>query len=326
MDPKQITIAITVYSRREYIKQAVASALQQSVPVRVMVVEDCGPDPALEGFIKDGFGPRIEYVRNPGRRGLFDNWNSCVEHCQTEWLSILHDDDFLAPGFVAAMLKLAGEAPGLDLYFGQTVMVDERGEPVRDYPLRQVRGPWMKIGLTDIIFLTPFPFPGQLFQVSSVKELGGFRASSHYCGDWEMWARLIARTGAAQTSEVVAFNRLHAGRDKGINQVFRSGKLIPASYVQHKRVLALLPPSDRVKFDRAEYQRRYLISVRFLLDHGASLSPRMRRYYVRLLLLSPSPHWRYTVFQQLARIGGSGFVKAASELWNRLGLPKKNSP
>jgi glycosyltransferase involved in cell wall biosynthesis len=63
----------------------------QTVPVRVIVVEDCGPDATLQEFVKDQFGSRIEYVRNPKRRGLFDNWSSCVEQCRTEWL--LHHEN-----------------------------------------------------------------------------------------------------------------------------------------------------------------------------------------------------------------------------------------
>src|ERR1039458_7896479 len=125
MDPKQITIAITVYDRRQYLRQAIASALDQNMPVRVMVVEDCGPDATLEAWVKAEFGSRLEYFRNPTRRGLFGNWNACLELCRTEWLSILHDDDFLAPNFVAEMVKLANVAPGLDLYYGITHFVNE---------------------------------------------------------------------------------------------------------------------------------------------------------------------------------------------------------
>ena len=40
----QITIAVTVYNPRQYLVQAVERALNQTVPVKVMVGEDCGPD------------------------------------------------------------------------------------------------------------------------------------------------------------------------------------------------------------------------------------------------------------------------------------------
>src|SRR5580658_7936336 len=102
--PEDITIAITVYSRREFVLGAIRSALAQTIPVKVIVVEDCG-DPALRDFVLREFGSRIEYFRNPRNRGLFDNWNACLEYCRTPWISILHDDDLLHPIFVETMLK-----------------------------------------------------------------------------------------------------------------------------------------------------------------------------------------------------------------------------
>ena len=295
-----------------------ASAVNQTVPVRVMVVEDCCPDPEHGAELKAEFGSRIEYVRNPIRRGLFGNWNACMERCRTEWVSILHDDDFLAPNFVEAILKLAREAPGLDLYFGQTVIVNERGEPVPTNPFRPVTGPWMKVGLPDVLYGSLFSFPGQLFRVSSARGVGGFRASSHFCGEWEMWAKLIARGGAAQSREFLGFFREHGEWERGTNRVLRSGKAKPAAVVQHKRVLALFPPERRMAFDRRQYQQHSPMSVNFLLRFGRDFSPRFLRYHVGLLLLSRAPHWRYALFQRLARLGGSCFVRFMSKVWNRL--------
>ena len=86
----QITIAITVYNRRQYVKEAIASALRQTVPVRVMVVEDCAPEPSLETFVKSEFGPDLPLLPKSDAPRTFGNWNACLELCQTEWLSILH--------------------------------------------------------------------------------------------------------------------------------------------------------------------------------------------------------------------------------------------
>jgi glycosyltransferase involved in cell wall biosynthesis len=315
MDPKQITIAITVYNRRQYVKQAIASALDQTVPVRVIVVEDCGPDPSLQAFVKSEFGTRIEYVRNPKRRGLFGNWNACLDLCQTEWITILHDDDFLAPEFIEAMVELEKESPGCALYFGTTLIVNEHGEAIPEQDSRTVSGRWMKRGLTDILYL-PFCFAGHLFRVSDARAVGGFRETSFMCGDWEMWANLIALGGSAQSSRVVAFNRSHEGWDRGSNQVSRSGRHIPTTMVQHKRVLALLPVGSKIRFDRVAYHRENPLSTRFLLRYGASLSPRLLRHHVGLLCLSRAPNFGYALFQSLARLGGVPFVRTASKVWN----------
>ncbi len=69
--PDQITIAVTVYNRRQYLRQAIRSALSQSVPVRVLVVEDCGPDPMLQSYVTAEFGSRVAYVPATWRPIMF---------------------------------------------------------------------------------------------------------------------------------------------------------------------------------------------------------------------------------------------------------------
>ena len=133
-----------------------------------------------------------------------------------------------------------------------------------------------------------------------------------------MWAKLIVRGGAAQTAKVVACNRFHASWDKGTSAVVRDGRQMPASFVQQKRILALLPAGSKIRFDRVAYQKRSPLSVRFLLRYGALLRPRLLAYHLRLLLISNPPHWRYALYQQCARVGGAGFVRLSSRLWNRL--------
>src|SRR5258706_9138199 len=159
----QITIAVKIYNRRDFLEQAVESALNQTVPVKVMVVEDCGPDPTLQEFIKGKFGSRIEYHRNARRRGLFDNWNACLELCRTPWLSILHDDDFLDPIFVEAMIELAKNAPSRGFYFGRVEVIDgDRRIPPTDFPSSAT---WREIDLVTFANVNPTLFPGQLFRV-----------------------------------------------------------------------------------------------------------------------------------------------------------------
>jgi len=126
---EDITIAVTVFNRRQFLKQAIGSALDQGSPARVIVVEDCGPDPELAAFVMREFGSRIEYFRNQRRRRIFGNWNACIEYCRTPWLSILHDDDYLTPNFVQAMVELGRLAPHCGLYFAIPRRSTSPGKP-----------------------------------------------------------------------------------------------------------------------------------------------------------------------------------------------------
>jgi glycosyltransferase involved in cell wall biosynthesis len=320
MTPGDITIAVTVFDRRDYVEQAIASALAQTRPVRVLVVEDCGPDAGLQARIVARFGSRIIYHRNPRRRGLFDNWNGCLDLCPTKWLCLLHDDDFLASDFVETMIELAAKIPDQGLYYGRCHVVDATGTVAwTPDPLPQAE--WQAADPVALAQHNPVCFPAELFRADYAKALGGFRPASLFTGDWDMWAKLALHHGAAATNRIIGNVRHHHTDGRGTTRVARNGKCVGLAFMQARKNLALLRRHGRtLRFDRAAILQRAPLSVRFLLENAAGFSPRMLAYNRGLLLQSRPPHSAYRLFQWLARCLGPAFLRAAAQLhhaWNR---------
>jgi glycosyltransferase involved in cell wall biosynthesis len=302
--PSDITIAVTVYDRQEYLTAAIKSSLNQrgSNPPTVMVVEDCGPNPRLRESVLSEFGNRITYHRNKQRRGLFDNWNACIEMCRTNWLCILHDDDFLEPTFIESMTELHQAAPGRGLYYGECDVVDREGNHLeKKHPPSIFE--WHELDLEAWTHYDPVCFPGQLFNVAAARVLGGFRPKSQYCADWEMWFKLALHYGAAATNRIVATYREHYSAGRGTTRVDISGRkyaLVNAHRKKHMSWLRELRPG--VRFDRTALQREAPMPTRFILEYGSGFSPRMLRYNAGLLDRSAAPHIGYRCFQLLARV------------------------
>jgi glycosyltransferase involved in cell wall biosynthesis len=313
-----ITIAVTVYNREKYVRDAIRSALGQRATDRpkVIVVEDCGPNPKLREAITREFGESIAYFRNPRRRGLFDNWNACLELCQTPWLNILHDDDFLEPIFMEAMIELSQAAPRRALYYGLGDVISAEGKPIE----RRLRSPsfaWHELDLEEWACYDPVCFPAQLFSVSAARRLGGFRPTSRYCADWEMWFKLALNYGAAGTNRVVANYREHHSIGRGTSDVDISGRKNAYTNIQRKRHIAWLRKQrPELRFDRGELQKESPMPTRFILEHGRGFSPRMLRYNAGLLFLSSAPHIGYHLFQLAARLFSWRSLRAASAIFN----------
>ncbi len=319
MTSGEISIAITVFDRRDYIREATAHALEQTMPVRVMVVEDCGPDPAMQSFLSSCFGERIVYYRNARRRGLFGNWNACLELCGTPWLCICHDDDFLEPTFVEAMVELSEKIPGRGLYYGACNLVGANGEVLKATH-RQKTAQYWDMDLIRAALKNPIAFPGELFRADYARALGGFCPNSLFAGDWDMWMQLAAVYGAAGTTGVVGNSRTHAGPGRGTTRVERSGKRLGLMNMQSKKNLALLRRRGiRANFDRDRAASLSPMPMRYLLENAAGLSPRILAYNCGLLLRSPSPHVFHFVLKILTRIFGPACVRAASRLWAHAG-------
>ncbi|PZR73148.1 MAG: hypothetical protein DLM52_11635 [Chthoniobacterales bacterium] len=309
-----ITIAVTVFNRREFILQAIASALRQTLPVRVLVVEDCSPDADLETMVRREFGDRIQYHRNTERRGLFGNWNACLELCTTPWLSILHDDDYLAPDFIEAMQELAHPLPNLGIYFSSVVEVSEAGEPVLPAS-PAIHERFRRIDPRSLAFKNDVLFPGQLLRVKYARSVGGFRQNSQFCGDWEMWFKLAYHYGAAQTSRQLAFSRSHRGLERGTNKVVVRGRKHALDFVQVKRNLAQLRQTESgARFDRRQLLKNSPLPAGLLIRNAQYMSSRLLDYNRKLLLLSTAPHWRYRIFQAFARLCGPHFMRVVSKL------------
>jgi glycosyltransferase involved in cell wall biosynthesis len=316
---EHITIAVTVYSRRDFVLEAIHSALDQTVPVKVIVVEDCGPDAALRDMVVGEFGGQIEYFRNAKNRGLFDNWNACMEYCGTPWLSILHDDDLLRPNFVETILALAKEAPGRALYLGRAAGLDEAGQ-ISHEPSDSWGKNWRDVDVIELADAMIVPFSGNLFCVANARAIGGFRKASYYAGDWDMWFRLALRFGAAQSAMEVSVVRSHSGGDRGTTCVERKGWKWVLASVQRKRNLALLRRERGIviPFDRVKLLEQNPIPSRLLFQHAGGFSKRMRAYNWWLFTQSKPPHFRYAVLQRLVRLFGPRALWIGSVLLRRL--------
>ena len=316
--PEDITIAITVYDRQNYIGQAIRSAIAQCCEGRpeVIVVEDRGPNPTLQESIIREFGAQIHYFRNPRRRGLFDNWNACIEACRTPWLCILHDDDFLEPTFVESMLELAQAAPGRALYYGLGDVVDSSGKP-REVRPRSASFAWHELDLEDWARYDPVCFPAQLFNVEAACALGGFRSSSRYCADWEMWFKLALNYGATATNRVVANYREYHAVGRGTSDVDISGRKYAFVNMQRKRHMAWLrQKKPAVRFDRRALFKESPLPSRFILRHGYAFPRRMLRYNTGLLLISTAPHFGYRLVQLFATLFSWRSLRIVSRIFN----------
>ena len=317
---EDITIAITVYDRQAYIGQAIRSALAQRCEIQpqVLVVDDCGPNSALREAVIKEFGDQIQYFRNPRRRGLFDNWNACIEACQTPWLCILHDDDLLEPTFIESMIELSLAAPERALYYGLGDVVDAAGKP-RELRARAPSFAWHELDLKEWARYDPVCFPAQLFNVDAARNVGGFRPTSHYTADWEMWFKLALNYGAAATSRVVARYREHHSIGRGTTAVDVSGRKYVCVNMQRKRHMAWLRQKrPGIRFDRQALFKDSPLPSRFILQHAYAFSPQMLRYNAGLLLVSKAPHFGYRLLQLFAMLFSWRSLRIVSRVFNLL--------
>ena len=112
---KRCAVVITAYNVETYIEQAVISALAQTVPCQVIVVEDKSTDHTPE--VLERFGDRIKLVRNEENVGAGLSRRRGIEEADTEFVMLLDGDDFIDPDFVETLLMMADQT-GADIVSG----------------------------------------------------------------------------------------------------------------------------------------------------------------------------------------------------------------
>ena len=125
----KFSIVITTYNRLEFLKRAIASALNQTVPCEVVVVDDASTDDT-EAYVRS-LGTPVIYHRNATNLNHAGSVNAGVEVSTGDWIKFLDDDDYLAEDCVEKMGQAIAQHPQAVLCSCRSIQVDEHGHELR---------------------------------------------------------------------------------------------------------------------------------------------------------------------------------------------------
>jgi glycosyltransferase involved in cell wall biosynthesis len=114
-----LTVTMPVYERLDYFREALESARRQTVPVRIVVVDNASSHDGFRDIVESYGDERIAYVRNASNLGMYGNWNRCAELSPTPYFLILGDDDIMHPNYAECFLSAQQEHPSISAYFSQ---------------------------------------------------------------------------------------------------------------------------------------------------------------------------------------------------------------
>ncbi|WP_429326437.1 glycosyltransferase family 2 protein [Paraburkholderia sp. GAS348] len=112
-----LTIAIPVYERDEYFEAALDSALKQTVPCPIVVVDNGSSHDRFLEIIKSKKSDRVRFFKNSSNVGMFANWNLCMDYADTDFVMILGDDDYVESTYVEDFEGALRNYPSIDLYY-----------------------------------------------------------------------------------------------------------------------------------------------------------------------------------------------------------------
>ena len=92
------SIAIPVYNRKQYVKDAIDSIVSQQFDDYELIIVDNNSSDGTWDYLCSLTHPRVKIFRNIVNIGMVPNWVKCIEYAKGTWFKFLMSDDILSEG------------------------------------------------------------------------------------------------------------------------------------------------------------------------------------------------------------------------------------
>ena len=217
----RFTIAIPVRNGSEYLADCIRSALSQTRPAdEVLVLDDNSQDNSAAIAQSSEWGGRVKYCFNAQPTGFADAWNRAAAKAAGDYVSILHQDDFLDLNYLLAVEDGLNRFPKVRHLYAACRYVDGNGQvlqfwrppeqpgydPVlmsgRDYAHRYLHGVWQNRHFHRC--------PGVTTSRALLLEKCAYRKEAGHIADDDFFYRVGAFTDVVGISKPMASYREHA--------------------------------------------------------------------------------------------------------------------
>jgi glycosyltransferase involved in cell wall biosynthesis len=206
----KVSICIPTYNTARYLPEAIESVMAQDFEDYELVICDNASTDATSEICRSYTDPRIRYLRFDEQTNQSGNFNRCLKAAQGEFVTLLHADDFLLPGFISDRVGQFEQYPEVGLIFGAVEIVNERSaQLVTKAHWAEER--FFKPGeLLDSLLMSCIISPPSLMVRKLLAELvGPFRTDLTWGHDWEWTLRLAEKSAAYYSNQPMAAYRVH---------------------------------------------------------------------------------------------------------------------
>lgn len=262
----KFSIVITTYNRLSLLKRAIKSALEQTVPCEVIVVDDCSTD-GTEEYVKslndsgtNRFANRVTYYRTPTNQGHAGTMNVGVKNAQGEWVKPVDDDDYLAPNCIEEMTKAIALHPEAVILSCQAAQVDanevEISRTRQTGPGTAFYIPQADIHYGMLLELVPFGTPIQVaFRRDAFLESGGWDTNLTSCDDIDSWIRIAEFGDGIFQNQCLSYRTVWSG---GADHKIPLKKRCDTNILMKEKIHARVNEKHRDGIPNIENIRQYM--------------------------------------------------------------------
>lgn len=177
----------------------------------IVICDDASKDDTGEKLVRSFNVPKLRYLRHPANIGGIANFNFSYAEGKGAWLHMLHQDDWIEPGFYQALLRGPAAQTQTALRYCRTRLHDETSGQTRlmfdEMPSAGVFTNFMDRQTVS----QRIQFAGTIVSRAALEKVGGFDPQIGAAGDWEFWARIGSQFSVFYHPAQLATYTLHEG-------------------------------------------------------------------------------------------------------------------
>ena len=182
----RVSVIIPTYNRAEFVREAIASVLQQDYPDLELIVVDDGSRDGTAAVVS-GFDAAVHYLWQENR-GVSAARNRGVAASTGDLIAFLDSDDLWMPGKVSAQVAYFEARPEAQACHTDEVWI-RRGVRVNERRIHRKQGGWQFLASLPRCLISPSAI---MMRRALWERLGGFDESLPACEDYDLWLRLTA--------------------------------------------------------------------------------------------------------------------------------------
>jgi len=206
----KLTIALPVYKRTDFVRSALDSAVKQTVPCSILLIDNNSPHDDFKKIVDSYEGVDIKYIKTEETVPQDENFNNCFRYAETPWVTVLHDDDMLHCQFVEYCQNI------LDKHEDKV-----GGVMVPSFVAEEEwSGIYTQKPMTDDIrfvneayfYFDTVPFPGVLVKKDVALKIGGFNNELFPVADFDFWYRYSKEKPMVYINQEMAYYRISSSQ------------------------------------------------------------------------------------------------------------------
>ena len=199
-NPK-VTIAIPTYNRKEFLKNAIHSALEVDYLNKEIIISDNGSTDGTSDYLGQLSNNSIKVYQSQSNKGIIWNWNNCLNKATGDAIIFLSDDDILEKKSIINLLSTMNsmntdECKNIKLIFGDIEFISDKKEHIKNILWTDKRSMNALDFKIEVLRKGFSPLPSAiLFSTRDALEAGGFSEKYKVAVDMGLMFEVLEKDG-----------------------------------------------------------------------------------------------------------------------------------